>query len=99
MAPRKRPDGGYRTWVHPFRDHPDRASEFDRLLLALGQQLATHQARCGVTQQQLVDRAQPHMSRRGLRLLLKAQSDPKLSTLVRLAAALGCHITITFQRA
>lgn len=88
----------YKRWAHPFRDHPDRAAEFDHALVAIGAQIAAEQRACGYTQQQLVEAAQPHMTRRGLRLLLKAQGDPKLSTLVRLAAALGCDIAIHLRR-
>lgn len=86
-----------RSWVHPFHDHPAPAAEFDRVLLAFGEWLAAEQRRGGYTQEQVVARARPHMSRRGLRLLLKARCDPKLSTLVRLADALDCRVTITLQ--
>jgi len=87
----------YRRWVHPFRDHPDLAPPFDRALLSIGQQLNDLQARRGCTLQQLADGT--HLSDRGLSHIGKAQSDPKLSTLVRIADFFGCDVVVSFRPA
>jgi len=94
-SPRRRAQ--YRRWRHPFRDHPGLKGSFDTAVLEIGRQVSAHQTRRQFTQRQLVEAANPHLSDRGLRAILKAESDPKVSTLVRLAAALDGPIMIVVR--
>jgi DNA-binding phage protein len=87
--------GHYRRWIHPFRDDSRLAALFDRALLAVTGELSRLQTRNGHTYHQLATGSQ--LSRRGIMKILNAQSDPKISTLVRLAAHFDCDVVVTLR--
>lgn len=93
----RRPRGGYRRWVHPFRDQPALAVPFDRATLSLSDQIDRLQASRGCSVHQVAKGA--HLSKQGVINLRKTQSDPKFSTLVRLAAFFGGRILIVVDPA
>lgn len=87
----------YRKWQHPFRDHPQLAFRFDVVAGALAEQIEQGRTAAGLTVEQLADRA--GLSTQGTINLRKVQSDPKVSTLVRLAAALGRPLRLVIHPA
>lgn len=88
------PRGGYKRWVHPFRDSALRAT-FDQVLLQIAHQLDAMQTRRGCTLQQLADGT--GLSGRGLLNISKTRSDIKVSTLVRIARFFDCDVVVTFR--
>lgn len=78
-----------------IRDNPVLARAFDTVLLAISDQVYGLQGRHNLTLQRLVDAS--GLSDRGLLDIFKTRSDPKISTLVRLAECFGCELQITFR--
>lgn len=78
-----------------IRDSPALAQQFDRVLLSISDQLYDLQGLRESTLQELVDGS--GLSDRGLLDIFKTTSDPKISTLVRLAAFFGRELKVSFR--
>lgn len=91
LTPGERPiEGGRR-----IRDHPYLSPRFDRVLVSISDQIYALQGRKGATLQQLVEGS--GLSDRGLLDIFKTLSDPKVSTLVRIADFFDCEIAVSFR--
>lgn len=77
-----------------IRDDVALKEPFEVVLLSISDQVYALQARHGMTLRQL---AGPDLSEQGVLDILKTTSDPKISTLVRLAARYDHEIVIAFR--
>jgi hypothetical protein len=77
-----------------IRDDPKLRVPFERALFAIAEQLGALQERDGLT---LAELAGDDLSAQGVLDIQKLRSDPKISTLVRLAARHGCELSISFR--
>lgn len=80
-----------------FADDPALAAAFEGVLLSISNQVYGLQGRRHNTT--LVELARgTQLSERGLLNICKTNSDPKVSTLVRIADFFDCELVITFRR-
>lgn len=79
-----------------IRDNPRLSAAFDKVLLAISDQVYHLQTRKVATLQQLVDGS--GVSERCILDVLKTRSDLKISTLVRLAAFFDYEVVVSFRR-
>jgi hypothetical protein len=92
QTPGDRPvEGGRR-----IRDNPYLSVAFDKVLLSISDQIYHLQGRKGATLQQLV--AASGLSDRGLLDIFKTITDPKVSTLVRIAASFEYELVVSFRK-
>lgn len=79
-----------------IHDSPILGPAFDTVLLSISDQVYGFQGRKGSTLEQLAEGT--GLSGRGLLDIFKTTSDPKISTLVRIAHFFGCELVVSFRR-
>jgi hypothetical protein len=87
---RRRRAGGRR-----IRDHETLGPAFDKVLLSISDQFYALQERKGSTAQEVADGS--GCARRNLFDIFKTTSDPKVSTMVRLAHFYECEVVIAIR--
>jgi transcriptional regulator with XRE-family HTH domain len=85
--------GRSRRWRHPITDDPDAAMTYDRIAMTISRAIDHLQRRHGVSRAELAKRS--GLSEGGIRNLLNIRSDAKLSSLIKVFAALGYHVRYT----